>query len=181
MISVLKLLAAVVLGSGFGALVGSLRSCPDGGCPLTSTPFRGAFWGGFIGLMAVLSLSGCPRSETTQKETSANPQAGVLEITKQADFDREVVKYQGKVLVDFGAPWCGACQSYKPIFHKAAEQFADSAKFVSVNTDNAADLAKKYNIEYLPTTILFENGAVKKKVVGLVEEDKLSELLQGGS
>src|SRR3990172_3639419 len=98
MAALLKLLGAVALGSGIGALLGSLRSCPEGGCPLTSTPWRGALWGGFIGLMAVWSLSGCPRSATSAKEGLPERSSKVLEITKGKDFDREVLNWRGKVL-----------------------------------------------------------------------------------
>jgi hypothetical protein len=53
----LRLILGLVIGGGLGALLGSTRSCRDGGCPLTANPWRGAVWGGFMGLAFALTLA----------------------------------------------------------------------------------------------------------------------------
>ena len=98
----------------------------------------------------------------------------VTEI-KSSDFESVVLKAEGKVLVDFWAPWCGPCRMQGPILDKVAPSV--KAKIVKVNTDESPDIAEKYSISSIPTLIIFENGQVAEKLVGVQPEPVLIQKL----
>ncbi|HOA07943.1 MAG TPA: thioredoxin [Spirochaetota bacterium] len=98
----------------------------------------------------------------------------VTEI-KSSDFESVVLKAEGKVLVDFWAPWCGPCRMQGPILEKVAPSV--KAKIVKVNTDESPDIAEKYSISSIPTLIIFEKGQVLEKLVGVQPEPVLIQKL----
>lgn len=100
----------------------------------------------------------------------------VLAITKD-NFEKEVISAQGRVLVDFWASWCGPCMMLSPIVDEAAEELSD-IKFCKVNCDEDRELAVEYGISAIPCLLLFENGEVINKSVGLVEKEDILKLVQ---
>ena len=99
----------------------------------------------------------------------------VQEIS-DANFDTEVLKMNGKVLVDFWAPWCGPCRMQTPILEKISATV--SAKIVKLNTDDNPQTAHKYGISSIPTLILFDNGNEVDRMVGVQPEKSLIEKLK---
>jgi len=99
-----------------------------------------------------------------------------LAITSQ-NFKSEVLDYQGQVLVDFWAPWCGPCQMLGPVIEELAQELAGKAKVVKVNIEEENQLASQYQVSSIPTVIIFANGQIKDTLVGLrMKEDYLSAL-----
>jgi len=98
----------------------------------------------------------------------------VTEI-KSSDFESAVLKAEGKVLVDFWAPWCGPCRMQGPILEKVAPSV--KARIVKVNTDESPDIAEKYSISSIPTLIIFDKGQVVEKLVGVQPEPVLIQKL----
>lgn len=82
------------------------------------------------------------------------------------NFQAEVLDYQGKVLVDFWAPWCGPCQMLAPLIEELATELEGQVKVAKLNTDEASAIAGKYGINAIPTIIVFDNGQVKTSLTG---------------
>jgi thioredoxin 1 len=97
----------------------------------------------------------------------------VTELT-DATFDETVHGSDVPVLVDFWAPWCGPCKMIAPIVEEIAEEYSDKAKICKLNTDDARDSAMEFGISAIPTLILFKNGQVEKKWVGLTSKKDIS-------
>ena len=100
----------------------------------------------------------------------------VIELT-DATFDNTVHNSDVPVLVDFWAPWCGPCKMIAPIIKEIAEEYAGKAKICKLDTDEARDSAMEFGISAIPTIILFKDGQVEKKWVGLTSKKDLAEAI----
>ncbi len=100
----------------------------------------------------------------------------VIELTDE-NFDEVVHQSDQPVLVDFWAPWCGPCKMITPIIEELAEDYSDKAKLCKLNTDEARDSAMEFGISAIPTIIIFKNGQIEKKWVGLTSKKDMKEAL----
>ncbi len=96
-----------------------------------------------------------------------------IELT-DATFDQTIHNSDVPVLVDFWAPWCGPCRMIAPLIKEIADEYADRAKICRLNTDDARDSAMEFGISAIPTLILFKDGQVQKKWVGLTSKKDLT-------
>lgn len=99
-----------------------------------------------------------------------------IELT-DATFDNTVHNSDVPVLVDFWAPWCGPCVMIAPIIQELADEYADKAKICRLDTDEARDSAMEFGITAIPTIILFKDGQVQKKWVGLTSKKDLAKAI----
>ncbi|NCU30427.1 thioredoxin [Candidatus Saccharibacteria bacterium] len=85
-------------------------------------------------------------------------------------FEKEVLKNDKFVLVDFWAPWCPPCRMMAPVIEKLAEQKADTLDVVKVDIEESLDnknLAIKYGVQGIPNMQVFKDGKVVKEIVGM--------------
>jgi len=97
----------------------------------------------------------------------------VIELT-DATFDQTVHNSDVPVLVDFWAPWCGPCKMIAPLIKEIADEYKEKAKICKLNTDDARDSAMEFGISAIPTIILFKDGQIQKKWVGLTSKKDLA-------
>jgi len=83
------------------------------------------------------------------------------------NFDQEVLQAAEPVLVDFWADWCMPCRALAPTIEELAGEYAGKVKVGKVNTDSNLNISAQYGISAIPTVILFHQGQVKEKFVGL--------------
>lgn len=95
------------------------------------------------------------------------------------NFEAEVLKAQGKVLVDFSATWCGPCKMLAPIVDAYAEAHAGELVVGKVDIDESMALAQTYQVMSVPTLILFENGTPVRQSIGLIPQAVLEEFVNG--
>ena len=93
----------------------------------------------------------------------------VQEFT-DSNFEQEVLQSSQPVLVDFWAEWCMPCRLLAPTIDKLAKDYAGRVKVGKLDTDANREVAMKYRIDAIPTVILFQNGQVSQKFVGLKQE-----------
>ena len=92
--------------------------------------------------------------------------AGKITELSEANFEEEVLKSDIPALVDFWAPWCGPCVMMAPILEEAAAEWDGKIKVCKLNVDDAMGVARNYQIQSIPTVILFEKGEPAKKIIG---------------
>jgi thioredoxin 1 len=97
----------------------------------------------------------------------------VTELT-DATFDETVHNADMPVLVDFWAPWCGPCKMMAPILHEVAQEYTGKANVCRLNTDEGRDSAMEFGISAIPTLILFKDGQVRNKWVGLTSKKHIT-------
>ena len=81
------------------------------------------------------------------------------------NFHDEVMQSEGKVLLDFWAPWCGPCRMVVPIVEQIAEERSD-IKVGKINVDENPELASEFGIMSIPTLVVMENGKILKQAMG---------------
>ena len=96
----------------------------------------------------------------------------VKEVTTD-NFNDEILSYNGTVVVDFFANWCGPCRKLAPILEEVETELASKVKFVKINTDENLEMAKQYQVSGLPTLMIFKDGEAVERLVGLMPKSSI--------
>lgn len=94
------------------------------------------------------------------------------------NFDQEVMKSDKVTVVDFWAPWCGPCQLMGPIMEELALEMGDKAKIGKLNVDENPATAQAFTVMSIPTVMIFKDGKVTQKFVGVQSKEVLKEALE---
>lgn len=97
-----------------------------------------------------------------------------MAVKKQfSSFQDLLESSQIPVLVDFYATWCGPCQMMAPILEQVGANLRDRLQIVKIDTDKYPNIASKYEIEALPTLVLFKNGQPAERIEGVLQAQQL--------
>jgi thioredoxin 1 len=92
----------------------------------------------------------------------------------EANFNSEVLQSPVPVLVDFWATWCAPCRMIAPQIEDLASEYAGRVKVAKIEVEENQNLAAQYNIQSVPTLLVFKNGKVVDQVVGVVPKKALA-------
>jgi thioredoxin len=92
-------------------------------------------------------------------------------------FEDEVVRSTLPVLVDFWAPWCSPCEAVARLLDAISEEYAGQVKIVRVNTDDNAELARRYDVQGLPTVVVFAGGRALASAIGVRPKEEYARFL----
>ncbi len=96
----------------------------------------------------------------------------MIKYIDETNFKTEVLESKKAVLVDFFATWCGPCSMLSPVLERISNTRADF-DIVKVDIDKLRDLAIDYDIEVVPTILIFKNGNVVHRIEGFVSEEEI--------
>ncbi len=88
-------------------------------------------------------------------------------------FHTQVEQSKIPIIIDVYATWCGFCEQMKPSFIDLSKEFQDRCTFVTLNVDEARDIAIMLGITAVPTFVLYEQGQMKAKKTGYMDKDEL--------
>lgn len=91
---------------------------------------------------------------------------------------KELVNGDKPLLVDFFAEWCGPCKTQAPILKEAKDRLGDDVRIIKIDVDKNPDVARQFNVQGVPTLILFKQGKVKWRQSGVVQANTLIQLVQ---
>jgi thioredoxin 1 len=90
-------------------------------------------------------------------------------------FEEEVLQSDVPVFVDFYADWCGPCKMMLPIVEEIAEE-KTGVKFFKLDIDDSKDITRKYRVMTIPTFIVFKNGEVHNRAMGVITKEQILSL-----
>ncbi len=102
--------------------------------------------------------------------------AAVVDVT-ESTFEEEVLTADVPVLVDLWAEWCGPCKMMTPVVHALAEKLDGQVKVASLDVQDNAPVAMRYNVISIPTLLLFVDGEVKETIIGYRPETVIMQQL----
>lgn len=126
-----------------------------------------------------VGVIGCSnsRKEKASTDTNINNNSLVKYANDMSSFN-EIINSGEAVLVDFYADWCAPCRMVAPILEQVATEMNGEVKILKVNVDKNKAAASKYGVQSIPTLMLFQNGVIKWKGVGVMQADQIKQIVR---
>jgi len=96
---------------------------------------------------------------------------GIVQVNAM-NWNDIVLNSDMPVLVDFWAEWCGPCRMVGPIVEQLAQSLDGKVKVSKLNVDQNQEIAMKYNVQSIPSLVLFKNGKEIARTIGLSPKEK---------
>jgi thioredoxin 1 len=135
---------------------------------------------GLIGMMLLVGITGCSASQNEKNgsvTSNTNEKSSEIKYAEDMSTFNELIKGTLPVLVDFYADWCAPCRMMAPILEQVSGEMQGKVKIVKVNVDKNRDAAMKYGVQSIPTLILFQNGEIKWRGVGVTQADQIKQII----
>ena len=102
----------------------------------------------------------------------------IVNVTDLNDSNFNDFTNEGISLVDVWAPWCGPCKMIGPVIDKLSSDYKDSdIKFGKLNADDNSEIVRNLGVRNIPTILIYKNGEIVDRTVGMVSEGQLKELI----
>jgi len=93
------------------------------------------------------------------------------------NFEKEVIKSDKPVLIDFWAVWCGPCRMIAPIVEELASEFDGKVKIGKLDVDSNQQTSIKFGVRSIPTILIFRDGQLKETIIGAVPKKNIVDKL----
>ena len=103
--------------------------------------------------------------------------SGIIEVN-DANFDQDVLKSDQPVMVDFWAAWCGPCKALAPVVDEVATAYQGRVKVAKMDVDRNMATPQRYNVQSIPTLLIFKGGQVKEQLVGYKDRSVIEKVLE---
>jgi len=101
----------------------------------------------------------------------------IMETENKKETFGEIIRGDKPVLVDFSAEWCGPCKLMKPVLEELHQRLGDKIRILKIDIDRSPLVSSAYNIQGVPTLILFQNGNILWRQAGVVQASQLEKII----
>lgn len=101
-----------------------------------------------------------------------------VQKTSIESWEKDVLRSNIPVLVDFWADWCGPCRMVAPVLEELAGEYDGKIRFLKLNVDENQDVAREYEIYSIPTLLLFKDGQVVGQHIGAAPKDVIRRFIE---